>query len=310
MTEWPIQIPLPLAAAAAAVYAAWLIWTLIVRQRVLAGRDAVQTERMLMSDTATDQLVAAKSLQFQLAEAGLTIDPTTFNLIRLACAALAFGLTTLFGLPIVIRLVVLVAGWAAPLAWLAQRRSARERSIDDDLPAALSGLAASLSISKNLAEALESAAEAVSPTHDEQPRLLATLLRDTATLAQTGGGMTTALRELQQHSPSPTLAMLAFNLRMYDTTGEDKFTRQIIDTATRVRTLLEGRKRARAYAASARSVVLLIVGLTVVMFALAFQDPAFAAYYQSGRGTLALLVIGGIMAVAYWSMQHLLDEVG
>ena len=100
MTEWPIQIPLPLAAAAAALYAAWLIWTLIVRQRVLAGRDAVQTERMLMSDAGKEQLAAAKSLQFQLAEAGLTLDPTTFNLIRLACAALAFGLTTLFGLPL------------------------------------------------------------------------------------------------------------------------------------------------------------------------------------------------------------------
>jgi hypothetical protein len=82
--------------------------------------------------------------------------------------------------------------------------------------------------------------------------LLATLLRDTATIAQTGGGLAGALRDLQQHSPSPTLAMLAFNLRMYDTTGEDKFTRQIIDTASRVRVLFEGRQRARAYAASAR----------------------------------------------------------
>ncbi|CAG0992199.1 hypothetical protein PLCT2_02534 [Planctomycetaceae bacterium] len=310
MSEWPIQIPLPVAAAAAALYAAWLIWTLIVKQRVLASRDAVQTEHMLMSEKATDQLTAGKSLSSKLAEAGSTLDPTTFNLIRLACAALAFGLTTLLGLPIVIRLVVLITGWAAPLAWLAQRRRARERSIDDDLPAALSGLAASLSISKSLAEALEAAAEAVSPLNEKQPRLLATLLRDTATMAQTGGGMTAALRDLQQRSPSPTLAMLAFNLRMYDTTGEDKFTRQIIDTASRVRTLLEGRKHARAYAASARSVVLLIVGLTVVMFALAFQDPAFAAYYRSGRGTVALLVIGGIMVLAYWSMQHLLDEVG
>ncbi len=310
MSEWPIQIPLPVAAAAAALYAAWLIWTLIVKQRVLASRDAVQTERMLMSGQKPEQLASGKQLQHRLAEAGITLNPTTFNLIRLGCAALAFGLTTLLGLPIAIRLVVLIASWAAPLAWLAQRRRARERSIDDDLPAALSGLAASLSISKNLAEALEAAAEAVSPTSETQPRLLATLLRDTATLAQTGGGMTSALRELQTHAPSPTLAMLAFNLRMYDTTGEDKFTRQIIDTAARVRILLEGRQRARAYAASARSVVLLIVGLTVVMFALAFQDPAFAAYYQSGRGTLALLVIGGIMALAYWSMQHLLDEVG
>ncbi len=310
MSEWPIQIPLPLAAASAALYAAWLIWTLIVRQRVLVNRDAVQTERMLMTDAAKEQIAAGKSLPAQLAEAGVTLDPTTFGLLRLGCAALAFGLTTLLGLPLVIRLVVLIAGWAVPLAWLAQRRRARERSIDDDLPAALSGLAASLSISKSLAEALQAAAEAVSPADDKQPRPLATLLRHTATTAQTGSGMTSALRELQQRSPSPTLAMLAFNLRMYDTTGEDKFTRQIIDTAARVRILLEGRKRARAYVASARSVVLLIVGLTVVMFALAFQDPAFAAYYRSGRGTVALLVIGGIMIVAYWSMQHMLDEVG
>ncbi len=310
MNEWPIQIPLPLAAAVAALYSAWLIWTLIVRKRVLVNRDAVQTEHMLMTDASKKQIAAGKSLPAQLAEAGVTLDPTTFNVLRLGCAALAFGLTTLLGLPIVIRLVVLIASWAAPMAWLAQRRRARERSIDDDLPAALSGLAASLSISKNLAEALQAAAEAVSPMNEKQPRLLATLLRHTATTAQTGGGMTAALRELQRRSPSPTLAMLAFNLRMYDTTGEDKFTRQIIDTAARVRTLLEGRKRARAYVASARSVVLLIVGLTGVMFALAFQDPAFAVYYRSGRGTVALLVIGGIMILAYWSMQHMLDEVG
>lgn len=310
MTDWPINIPLPLAAAAAALYAAWLIWTLLVKGRVLASRDAVQTEHMLMTDAAKQQIAAGKSLQHKLAEAGVTLDPTTFTLIRLACVVLAFGLTTVMGFPLVIRVVASIAGWAAPLVWLAQRRRARERSIDDDLPSALSGLAASLSISKNLAEALEAAAEAVSPATEKQPRLLATLLRDTATIAQTGGGMAAALRDLQLRSPSPTLAMLAFNLRMYDTTGEDKFTRQIIDTAARVRVLLEGRQRARAYAASARSVVWLIVGLTVVMFVLAFQDPAFAAYYQSGRGTVALLVIGGIMGVAYWSMQHMLDEVG
>ena len=36
MTDWPINIPLPLAAAAAALYAAWLIWTLVVLP--LSGR--------------------------------------------------------------------------------------------------------------------------------------------------------------------------------------------------------------------------------------------------------------------------------
>ena len=231
-------------------------------------------------------------------------------MIRAVCAAVAFGLTTLLGLPFLIRLVALGAGWLAPRLWLVQRRRARERSIDDDLPAALSGLAASLSISNSLTDALRAAAEAVSPESDEQPRLLAMLLRRVITDVQAGTGMPTALQDLQHRSPSPTLALLAFNLRMYDTAGEAKFARQIIDTAARVRTLLEGRQRARAYAASAQSVVLLIVGLTVGMFALAFQDPAFAAYYQSVRGTLALLVIGGIMAAAYWSMQRLLDEVG
>jgi len=309
MPNLPLQIPLPLAALAAALYAAWLIWTLIVRGRVLQNKDEATTDHML----GLDQLATpdgATSLPQQLAAAGLTLEPTTFILMRAVCAALAFGLTTLLGLPIVIKLVAVIAGWLAPRLWLVQRRRARERSIDDDLPAALSGLAASLSISNSLTDALQAAAEAVSPASEEQPRLLAVLLRRVITAVQAGSGMPTALRDLQHHSPSLTLALLAFNLRMYDTTGEAKFTRQIIDTAARVRTLLDGRKRARAYAASAQSVVLLIVGLTVLMFALAFQDPAFAAYYQSTRGTLALLVIGGIMAAGYWSMQRLLDEVG
>ena len=70
MTDWPINIPLPLAAAAAALYAAWLIWTLVVRQRVLAGRDAVQTERMLMTDAAKAQIAAGKSLPQQIRRSG------------------------------------------------------------------------------------------------------------------------------------------------------------------------------------------------------------------------------------------------
>lgn len=310
MTNLPIQIPLPLAALAAALYGAWLIWLLIVRGRVLQNKDGAATDRMLGLDQQPDPDSGEAALPLQLAAAGLVLEPTTFTLIRAMCAALAFGLTTLFGLPLVIKVVAAVAGWLAPRLWLVQRHRARERSIDDDLPAALSGLAASLSISSSLTDALQSAAEAVSPASDEQPRLLAVLFRRVLTAVQAGSGMPTALRDLQQRSPSLTLSLLAFNLRMYDTTGEAKFTRQIIDTATRVRTLLEGRKRARAYAASAQSVVLLIVGLTVIMFALAFQDPVFAAYYQSTRGTLALLVIGGIMAAGYWSMQRLLDEVG
>ncbi len=310
MPDLPIQIPLPLAALAAALYGAWLLWLLIVRGRVLQNKDEATTDHMLGLDQQADPDGGNATLPEQLAAAGLTLEPTTFSLIRAACAALAFGLTTLLGLPLVIKLVAVIAGWLAPRLWLVQRRRARERSIDDDLPAALSGLAASLSISNSLSDALQAAAEAVSPASDEQPRLLAVLLRRVITAVQAGTGMPTALRDLQHRSPSLTLALLAFNLRMYDTTGEAKFTRQIIDTAARVRTLLDGRKRARAYAASAQSVVLLIVGLTVLMFALAFQDPAFAAYYQSARGTLALLVIGGIMAAGYWSMQRLLDEVG
>lgn len=309
MPNLPIQIPLPLAAVAAALYAAWLIWLLIVRGRVLQNKDEAATDHML----GLDQLPTPDgktTLSQSLAAAGLTLDPATFNVIRLSGALLAFGLTTLLGLPIVIKGVAVIAGWLAPRLWLVQRRRAHERSIDDDLPAALSGLAASLSISNSLTDALQAAAEAVSPAGDDQPRLLAILLRRVLAAVRAGTEMPAALRDLQRHSPSLTLALLAFNLRLYDTTGEAKFTRQIIDTAARVRTLLDGRKRARAYAASARSVVLLIIGLTVLMFALAFQDPAFAAYYQSARGTLALLVIGGIMAAAYWSMQRLLDEVG
>lgn len=309
MFNLPVQIPLPLAALAAALYGAWLIWLLIVRGRVLQNKDEADTDHMLGLDTVPAPEGGA-SLPQQLAAAGLALEPTTFTLIRTMCAALAFGLTTLLGLPIVIKVVAVIAGWLAPRLWLVQRRRARERSIDDDLPAALSGLAASLSISNSLTDALQAAAEAVSPAGDDQPRLLAILLRRVLAAVRAGTEMPAALRDLQLHSPSLTLALLAFNLRLYDTTGEAKFTRQIIDTAARVRTLLDGRKRARAYAASARSVVALIIGLTVFMFALAFQDPAFAAYYQSARGTLALLVISGIMAAGYWSMQRLLDEVG
>jgi Flp pilus assembly protein TadB len=310
MTDFQIQIPIPLAAAAAAAYAAWLLWILIVRRRVLADRDATTTEGMLRQGSTGEKYLAAAPLADLLTDAGLKIPPIAFNLIQLGCAAAGFLATSMFTLPLPIRVVTVAAGWAAPRAWLSERRRARERSIDDDLPAALSGLSAHLAISSELGQALQAAADAISPPGEAAPKLLAALLRKTAAEIGTGGAAESALHTLQQDSPSPTLAMIAFNLRLYATAGGAKFKRQMIDTAARVRSLLEGRKRARAYAAGARSVVLLIVGLTVVMFVLAFQDPAFAAYYQSSRGTIALLIVGAVMAGSWWIMQRLIDEVG
>jgi len=299
---------MPVAAVAAGLYAGWLLWVIVIRQRIAANRDAAWTERMMQ--TADQAVQRPNPIEDQIAAAGLTLSATTFSLIRLACSGTGLIIALAFRLPGLIFIAAAVAGWLTPLAWLNQRQKARELSIDDDLPAALSGLAATLAMSQNLSEALQSAAEAVSPPGTDAPRLLAIELHRTAAVIASGGDVTAALLDLQKRSPSPTLAMLAFNLRVYATSGGGKFTRQVIDTAGRVRHMLEGRKRAKAFAGSANSIVLMIIGLTVILAILAFQDPSFAAFYRSTTGAIVILVVAGVMALGYWFMRGLIEDVG
>ena len=84
MPNLPLQIPLPLAALAAALYGAWLLWLLIVRGRVLQNKDEADTDRMLGLDQLPDPAGGDASLPQQLAAADLTLEPTTFTLIRAA----------------------------------------------------------------------------------------------------------------------------------------------------------------------------------------------------------------------------------
>ncbi len=303
-----IFIPIPVAAVAAGLYAGWLIWVIFVRHRIAANRDAAQTERMLQA--ADRAALPPNPIEDQIAAAGLSLSSTTFSLVRLACAGAGLVIALAFRLPVLIFIAAAGAGWLAPIAWLNQRKQARELSIDDDLPAALSGLAATLAMSQNLSEALQSAAEAVSPPGTDTPRLLAIELQQTAAIIASGGDLAAALLDLQKRSPSPTLAMLAFNLRVYATSGGGKFTRQVIDTASRVRHMLEGRKRAKAFAGSANSIVLMIIGLTVILAILAFQDPSFAAFYRSTTGAIVILAVAGVMALGYWFMRGLIEDVG
>ncbi len=307
MTDFQLNIPIPLAAGVAAAYAVWLLWILLVRGRVLANRDAALTSAMMQS---ADRERASTDLSDRLAAAGLDLTPATFGLIRLATAASGLVLALALRLPSLVLIAAAVAGWAGPLAWLDQRRTTREKSIDDDLPAALSGLAATLAISQSLGEALAAAADAVSPAGDPHPRLLALELRRTAAAISASGQAETALADLQRRSPSPTLAMTAFNLRVYAEAGGGHFTAQVIATATRVRSMLEGRQRARAFAGGAQAAVVLIIGLTVGLGLLGLQDPGFAAFYQSGAGAVVLIGVAGAMAVGYSMLRGLIQDVG
>ncbi len=306
MTDF--QIPIPFAALSAGLYAGWLLWILVVRRRVTANRDAATTERMMQA--AEQDALPRRPIEDQIAAAGLSLTATTFSLIRVAGAGLGLLLVLVFRLPGLILIAAVIAGWIAPIAWLNQRQKARALSIDDDLPAALSGLAATLAMSQNLSEALQSAADAVSPPGDEAPQLLALELRRTAAMLASGSDLAAALLDLQKRSSSPTLAMLAFNLRVYATSGGGKFTRQVIETASRVRNMLEGRKRAKAFAGSANSIVLMIIGLTAALAIMAFQDPSFAAFYRSTTGAMVILIVAGVMALGYWFMRGLIEDVG
>ena len=306
MTDF--QIPIPFAALFAGLYAGWLLWILVVRRRVTANRDAATTERMMQA--AEQDALPRRPIEDQIAAAGLSLTATTFSLIRIAVASLGLLMALVFRLPGLVLIAAAIAGWIAPIAWLNQRQKARALSIDDDLPAALSGLAATLAMSQNLSEALQSAADAVSPPGDEAPRLLALELRRTAAMLASGSDLAAALLDLQKRSSSPTLAMLAFNLRVHATSGGGKFTRQVIETASRVRNMLEGRKRAKAFAGSANSIVLMIIGLTAALAIMAFQDPSFAAYYRSTTGAMVILIVAGVMALGYWFMRGLIEDVG
>jgi Flp pilus assembly protein TadB len=154
------QIPISVAAIAAGLYAGWLVWVLVVRGRVTANRDAALTEQLLHA--ADRNALPPSRIEDQLAAAGLSFTAATFNLIRLAGLATGLLIALAFRLPTLIWIAAALAGWFASLVWLGQRKKARELSMDDDLPAALSGLAASLALSQDLSEALQSAADTVS----------------------------------------------------------------------------------------------------------------------------------------------------
>ena len=87
-----------------------------------------------------------------------------------------------------------------------------------------------VAISQSLGEALAAAADAVSPAGDPHPRLLALELRRTAAAISASGQTETALADLQKRSPSPTLAMTAFNLRVYAEACGGHFTALVIAT--------------------------------------------------------------------------------
>jgi len=297
------EIPVWLVAGIGGIWAALILWQLFGRRVIDASRDRVRMARV--TGTGEEISVAPTGdMATELEQAGLNLSPAAFNLIRIAGAVAVILVVLALNLPPLLGIGGAVAVWFGVRSWVKGKAESRGRKMEEELPTALSRIAALVDIEQDMPSLLNAVAESLAATNPASP--LAEELRRTAGDLRSRG--TVALADLEARSPSPSVATMAFNLRVFMDAGGEQ-SKLIADAAARMQRLIEGRNAARAKASSALTLAkmfpLLLVGVSIFTF----QDPDIGAFYRSIPGQVLLLLIAGMMVMGYRSIQKMVENV-
>jgi Flp pilus assembly protein TadB len=295
-------IPLWFVAGIAAIWAGTVLWKLFGERALVRSRDAGKLERL--TGGAEQATESRKGLDAELNQAGLSLPAGAFNGLRLAGVVLGALVAPALGMPFLVGLFLAVAAWFGPAWWVRDRVRRRGIQIEKELPAALSRLAALLPLVTSMPQLLAMVAESLTSVNPKSP-LAAELRRGAAELRDRGAA---ALADLEARAPSPALATLAFNLRVYLAAGGEQAA-LMAEAADRLQRIIAGRNTARAKASGAMTVAkmlpLLLAGAT--LFTL--QDPLIKAFYQSALGQLVIIGVAGMMFAGYQVMRRIVEGV-
>lgn len=297
------EIPVWLVAGIGGIWAALLLWQLVGRRVIETSRDRARLAQI--TSTGEEVTPAPKTnLEQELEQAGVNLSPASFNLIRIVGAIAVVLIALAFNLPPLLGIGGAVAIWLGSRSWLRGKAENRGRKMEEELPMALSRIAALVDIEKDMPSLLTTVAESLTATNPNSP--LAVELRRTAGDLRSRG--TIALADLEARAPSASVATMAFNLRVFLESGGEQ-SKLMADAAGRMQRLIEGRNAARSQAASALTLAkmfpLLLVGVSIFTF----QDPAIGAFYRSVPGQALLLIIAGMMALGYRSIKKMVENV-
>jgi Flp pilus assembly protein TadB len=296
-------IPSWFVAGIAAIWAALVLWKLFGERALVRSRDARRLERI--SGAGEERIEEARGgLAAELAQAGVDLAPATFNLLRLAGVVLGALVGPALGMPLLVGALLAGAAWLGPAWWVRERVRRRGLRIEKELPAALSRLAALLPLVTSMPQLLAMVAESLMPIAPRSP-LAAELRRTAADLRDRGP---VALSDLEARAPSPALATLAFNLRVYLSAGGEQ-AGLMAEAAARLQRLIAGRNTARAKASGAMTVARLLPLLLAGATLFTMQDPTIKAFYQGAAGQLVIVAVAGMMFAGYRVMQRMVEGV-
>lgn len=298
------EIPVWLVAGIGGIWAGLVLWQFFGRRAVELSHDRTRLARVTSTGSEEITPAPATGLAQELEQAGMNLSPASFNLIRIGGAVTVILAALAFNLPPLLGVGGAVAVWLGSRSWLRGKAESRGRKMEEELPAALSRIAALIDIERDMPTLLVAVAESLAATNPASP--LAAELRRTASDLRSRGPA--ALADLEARAPSPSVATMAFNLRIFIESGGEQ-SKLMAEAANRMQRLIEGRNAARTRAASALTLAkmfpLLLVGVSIFTF----QDPAIGAFYRSVPGQVLLLIIASMMAIGYRTIQKMVENV-
>jgi len=299
------EIPLWFVAGMAAIWAGLVLWQLFGKRALTRSRDAKRLAQVTRAGEEVSPAAAAQAgLADELAQAGLSITPANFNLLRLAGVVGGLLVGPALGVPFLVGAALAAVAWFGSFWWVRDRIRGRGLEIEKELPTALSRLAALLPIITSMPQLLATVADSLLSIDPNSP--LAQELRRTAAELRDQGP--DALAALEARAPSPALATTAFNLRVYLRAGGEQ-AGLMADAAKRLQRIISGRNNARAKASGAMAVAKLLPLLLAGATAFTMQDPMIQQFFKSGLGQLVIIGVVGMMIVGYQVMKRMVEGV-
>ncbi len=304
----PLDVPPWLIGGLVTIAVALLLYHLILERQVMASRHKKALARAMGEGQEVvfedEQL---SPLERKMLGAGWDWGEHAELKLYGLMVALGFGVLvggTLLDMPPLLTLFAAGLAAYAPRWYLDNREKGRARAIDRELPLALTRMAGLLKIQPDVAQVLTLTANSISPGRET---VLTKELRRTAAQMRSLGAEA-GLRALERRSPSPSLANLAFSLRIYAGAGGE-FAGVMAGAAARAREVVDGYNAAQAKAGeatiAARALPLMLLGGTIFLA----QDPQFAAFYRSAIGQIIVAVVIVMMIFGYITIQRMVEEV-